>query len=289
LSEPNTIRTHPAPIRPQGDVRAAIARAARATGVDFNYLLAQAKIESSLDPAARAPTSSAAGLYQFTRSTWIDTLDRHGADHGLGWADAAIEGGGLKDPATRAQVMALRNDPDASALMAAELASDNRDALSAQLGRDPDAAELYLAHFLGIGGASRFLSALAADPAQSAAALLPQAAGANRAIFYDGGAPRSVSGVMEVLRAKVSAAMEGGTGLPPPEGQAPAQWAAAGWPPLGGAPASGGTFAGGAPAQSRPSMADTLRATFALGSAAGEASAPAHVRGAYAALRKFGL
>ncbi|MBW8754478.1 MAG: lytic transglycosylase domain-containing protein, partial [Sphingomonadales bacterium] len=42
-------------------MRAAIARAAQATGVDFNYLLAQAKLESSLDPGAKAPTSSAAG------------------------------------------------------------------------------------------------------------------------------------------------------------------------------------------------------------------------------------
>ena len=46
----------------RSDVRAAIARASAATGVDFNYLLAQAKIESALDPTARAGTSSAAGL-----------------------------------------------------------------------------------------------------------------------------------------------------------------------------------------------------------------------------------
>ena len=43
-------------------VRASIARAAQSTGVDFNYLLAQAKLESSLDPSARASTSSAAAL-----------------------------------------------------------------------------------------------------------------------------------------------------------------------------------------------------------------------------------
>ena len=60
----------------------------------------------------------------------------------------------------RAQIMALRFDPEASALMAAELASDNRAALTAVLGREPDAAELYLAHFLGAGGAAQFLAAL---------------------------------------------------------------------------------------------------------------------------------
>ena len=99
-------------------VRAAIARAADATGVDFDYLLAQAKIESSLNPQARAGTSSAAGLYQFVGSTWMDTLAKHGAQHGFG---------GLNDPAMKASAMALRFDPDASALMAAELASEDLD------------------------------------------------------------------------------------------------------------------------------------------------------------------
>ena len=122
-------------------VRTAIARAAEKTGVDFRYLLAQAKLESSLDPTARAGTSSAAGLYQFTNDTWLRTLDRHGAAHGLDWAGEAIEGGRVFDPQLRSQVMALRMNPDASALMAAELAQDNRAELSGALGREPDSAE----------------------------------------------------------------------------------------------------------------------------------------------------
>lgn len=189
------------------DVHAAVARAADATGVDFSYLLAQARIESSLNPAARAPTSSAAGLYQFTSGTWLATLERHGAEHGLGWAQDAIAAGRIADPALRAQIMALRFDPQVSALMAGELASDNRADLTVALGREPDAAELYLAHFLGSAGASRFLAALGSDPAQSAAALLPAAAAANRGIFYAGGSARSVAQVMDVLRAKVGKAM----------------------------------------------------------------------------------
>ena len=70
----------------------------------------------------------------------------------------------------------MRYDPDASAMMAAELASDNRADLSGLLGREPDAAELYLAHFLGSGGAREFLTALNTDPSQSAAAVAPKAA-----------------------------------------------------------------------------------------------------------------
>ncbi len=277
------------------DVRASIARAAQATGVDFNYLLAQAKLESSLDPSANAGTSSAAGLYQFTRGTWLQTLDRHGASHGLDWAGAAIEGGRVQDPGMRAQIMALRYDADTSALMAAELANDNKAELTTTLGREPDAAELYLAHFLGIGGAQQFLAALSSDPGQSAAGILPKAAAANRTIFYDAsGSPRSVSGVMDLLRGKVSAAMDGSV--------PPANWAGQG----GGFSVASATptpFPGGPIAQQfqaarqelaaqagRASMAETLRSTFGVASAAGDAgSTPAFVRAAYDKLRSFNL
>ena len=263
-------------------VRAAIVRAAETTGVDFDYLLAQAKIESSLDPAARAPTSSAAGLYQFTGGTWLATLDRHGASHGLGWAGAAIDGGRVSDPGMRAQIMALRFDPAASALMAAELANDNRAELETALGRTPDSAELYLAHFLGAEGAKSFLGALSSDPGQSAAGLMPKAAAANRTIFFDrAGAPRSLGGVMELIRGKVASAMESGSfaasvSLP----VAPNQ-------PLTGGPLEHEFRAAALPPQTTPrlSMAETLRATFGANGPA----VPASVRSAYGKLAAFGL
>ena len=273
------------------DVRAAIARASQATGVDFDYLFAQAKIESSLNPQAKAGTSSAAGLYQFTGGTWLQTLDRHGDRHGLDWAANAIDGGRV-DPGMRAQIMAMRFDPNASALMAAELASDNKTALSGVLGREPDAAELYMAHFLGADGAAKFLSALQSNPSQSAAALLPKAAAANRGIFYDASGPRSVSGVMDLMRGKVSAAM-GGAGLPPAtygSGQiagGPAAPAPTGGPiqrefqAMAAQASTQGALFG------RPSMADTLRNTFGAGT--GPAGAPDFVRSAYAKLQAFNL
>lgn len=259
----------------RSDVRAAIARASAATGVDFDYLLAQAKIESALDPTARAGTSSAAGLYQFTAGTWLDTLDRHGSRHGLGWADEAVA-----NPAMRSQVMALRFDPDASALMAAELARDNAGELRGVLGREPEPAELYLAHFLGAGGARTFLGALQADPGQSAAALLPQAAGANRPIFYDDGRARSIGEVMDLMRGKVASAMEGGVPGWSYPSSPPYRMAAAGPRPLGPPPADGSAR--------RPSMAETLQATFGsvgqLPGAAGE-----RVGQAYAKFKAFNL
>ncbi len=273
-------------------VRAAIARAAQRTGVDFDYLLAQARIESSLDPKARAGTSSAAGLYQFTNATWFDTLERHGAANGLGWAQAAIAGGQLRDPAMRAEIMALRHDPDASALMAAELASDNSAMLTPLLGRAPDPAELYAAHFLGASGAAQFLSALNTDPGQSAALLLPKAAGANRGIFYErSGAPRSVGEMMELLRGKVQTAMDG-TDLPSSLGEGIEGWGLSAFPnvAMNDSPhPNPSPKEEGLSVPQRPSMAETLRTTFGLASADGHASTPPFVRAAYGHLRSLGL
>jgi hypothetical protein len=273
------------------DVRAAIARASQATGVDFDYLLAQAKIESGLNPQAKAGTSSASGLYQFTGGTWLQTLDRHGEQHGLDWASAAINGGKV-DPQMRAQIMAMRFDPSASALMAAELANDNKTALISVLGREPDSAELYMAHFLGADGAAKFLSALQSDPAQSAAALLPKAAAANHGIFYDANGPRSVSGVMDLMRGKVSSAMNGAGPMPSASSYATTQIASA--TPMGGPlqrefnalAAQAGTQAN---SSGRTSMADTLRSAFGAGGGTPQGGAPDFVRTAYAKLQAFNL
>ncbi len=256
-------------------MRGAIARAAQATGADFNYLLAQARIESGLNPSARAATSSAAGLYQFTGSTWLSMLDKHGANYGVPSASA--------NPAARSELLALRSDPELSAMMAGELAGDNRDYLSGQLGREPDHTELYLAHFLGAEGAGKFLGALAANPGQSAAALLPKAAAANRAIFFSAGGTRSVGDVMDLLRGKMARAM-GSDDL----GAASLQYAAA--PPeapRGGPIQQQFNAAASAPGGSQArSMADTLRDAFALG---GAGAVPSHVRAAYGQLKVLGI
>lgn len=176
------------------------------TGVDFDYLLAAAKVESGLDPDAAAPTSSARGLYQFTSGTWLDTVRKHGAEHGLGWAADALNAGA--DPATRAAILDLRKDPAASAAMAAALASDNGKSLEHRLGRTAGATDLYLAHFLGAGGAARFLKARDADPtAAASAAVLPAAAHANPGVFTaKGGRERSLAEVYDRFNARLGGA-----------------------------------------------------------------------------------
>lgn len=265
------------------EVTAAISRAASRTGVDFNYLVAQARIESGLDSQAQAQTSSARGLYQFVDATWLRTVDRHGAKHGLAWAGDAVNGGRVRDPSLRAQIMALRDNPDASALMAAELALDNRDGLRATLGREPDNSELYLAHFLGLAGAQQFLSALTANPGLSAEQVNPAAARANRGIFYANGRARTVGEVMDVIRGKMAAASGVTEGAPQlPAGTSEfmrmrAQFGPAAKPlgNLGVAP--------------QPvSMAETLRSTFGDGNALSD-RAGAHIAAAYGKFRAFAL
>lgn len=194
-------------------VMTAVADASGRTGVDFDYLVDVARVESGFNPTAKAPTSSARGLYQFTKSTWLATLDRHGADHGLGWAANAIgrDASGrltVTDPTLRQQIFELRDDPAASAAMAAAFTSDNRAYVESRTGRPAEPVDLYLAHFLGSGGAVKFLSAWAADPDQAGAPMMPDAAAANRSIFYAAdGSMRSLNDIRERFRAKLE---EGG-------------------------------------------------------------------------------
>ncbi len=192
-----------------GRVANAIATAASRTGVDFKYLFNQAKIESQLDPSAQAKSSSARGLFQFTRQSWLATLKRHGAEHDLGWAADAItqdDGGHYRvdDPAQREAIFGLRDQPEASSAMAAEFASDNEAFLGEKLGRSIEPVDLYLAHFLGPGGAARFLSAHAADPSATAAPLFPEAAAANRGVFFGkDGAARSLDEIRQSFAARL--------------------------------------------------------------------------------------
>jgi hypothetical protein len=202
-------------------VTTAIALASQKTGVDFNYLLGQAQVESGMRSNARAATSSATGLYQFIEQSWLGVVKEHGQKHGLGWASDSIRQTSsgrfvVSDPATRQAILSLRNDPQAASLMAAEHASDNKDALEASLGRDATGTDLYMAHFLGLGGARKFLKAMDADPQRSGAALFPAAARANRSIFYTpNGTPRSLGQIYERFAGKLDkgAAAVGGTGL----------------------------------------------------------------------------
>jgi hypothetical protein len=182
-------------------VTGAIRDAARVTGAGFEYLLNTALRESNLNPNAKAKTSSATGLFQFIDQTWLATMKQSGGSLGYGkYADAISRTASgryvVKDPAMRNQIFALRKDPTANSLMAGAFANSNAKVLTDRLGRKPTDGELYMAHFLGASGASRFIRAAEVNPNGKAAALFPRAAHANNSIFYDkGGQARSLKQV----------------------------------------------------------------------------------------------
>jgi hypothetical protein len=192
---------------PDRDVIPALRRASKATGVNFDFLVEQARIESSLNPQAHAPTSSARGLFQFIDGTWLEVVEKHGAKHGLGSAATSIErdASGLpvvRDPARRAAILKLREDPYISGLMAGELALDNAARLQEKLGRAAKPVELYMAHFLGAGGAAAFLGGLQQHPGVDASEIVPVAARANQSVFYQEGKALSLDQVYASFEGK---------------------------------------------------------------------------------------
>ena len=133
-------------------IRAAAAR----YGVDPETMLRTAQIESTMNPAAANPRSSARGLFQFITPTWQQY-------------------GGGADPL----------DPEASADAAARFTRDNIGTFQNRLGRAPTPAETYLMHQQGPAGAISLLR----DPnAPASAAVGP------KAIQYNGGDPMMTAG-----------------------------------------------------------------------------------------------
>ncbi|WP_322517605.1 transglycosylase SLT domain-containing protein [Rhodopseudomonas palustris] len=193
-------------------IAGAIRQASGSTGASFEYLLATAKMESNFNPQAAASTSSAKGLFQFIDQTWLGTVKEAGAQLGYGdYADAISKSASgsysVSDPAARQAIMDLRNDPVVSSAMAGALTQSNSFKLTAEIGRRPSDSELYMAHFMGVGGASRLINAAQDNPNASAVAMFPNAAAANQSIFYDrSGNARSVAQVYGNLDARYNAA-----------------------------------------------------------------------------------
>jgi hypothetical protein len=193
-------------------VAGAIKQAANSTGASFQYLLSTAKMESDFNPSAGASTSSAHGLFQFIEQTWLGTVKEAGSQLGYGqYADAISKTSSgdytVSDPTMRKSIMKLRDDPVAASAMAGVLTQSNSFQLTGQIGRRPTDGELYMAHFMGVGGAAKLINNAEDNPKASAARLFPNAAAANRSIFYDRqGSARSVSEVYSVLTSRYAGA-----------------------------------------------------------------------------------
>jgi len=197
----------------------AIKNAAARTGVDFSYLLNKAAQESGFDPNAKASSSSATGLFQFTNQTWLQMIKQHGAAYGLGtYADQInVNASGVahvQNPAWKQAILALRKDPQISAEMAGELDKQNLSSLQGNVGGKIGGTELYLAHFLGVGGASDFLNEMHSNPNATAANVLPEAASANPSVFYNAtGQPRTLTQIYRHFAQRFNGSSAGATSM----------------------------------------------------------------------------
>jgi len=186
-------------------VSGAIRKAAQSTGTNFDYLLATAKVESNLDPNSTISTSTATGLFQFLDQTWLGVMKTAGRAFGFGrYADAISQTNSgryvVEDAALRDEMMKLRKDPAANAVMGGVITQQNAAVLAKRIGRQPTEGELYVAHFFGPHAAARVLQLAASEPNTDAVALFPEAARANRSVFYDRqGNARTIVGVRDEL------------------------------------------------------------------------------------------
>lgn len=170
---------------PQGskELKDAIATNARKAGADPAMMQTFAAVESSMNPNAKAKSTSATGLFQFLSKTWQWVVGRKGKKYGITANDSPTE-------------------VDASTLMASEYVKDNLNSLKS-VAPNGGVVEAYLAHFLGPGGAKTFLKA---SPNAVAAQILPDAANANKSIFFDGTRPRTIAQVYSLIAAKLDKA-----------------------------------------------------------------------------------
>jgi len=231
------------------------------------YMKTVAMLESGGDPNAKAGTSngkysSAGGLFQFLESSYEGVTGRKGSG-------------------------AERFDPKKSTEAMQKLTMMNKGQMEKGLGREVSGEDLYMGHFLGAGGATKFLKAKDQDPNQSAAKFDPAAAESNKSIYYDqknNNRERSVAEVHSLMTEKYrkqQAAIQGGAKLP----DVVAALGTGGMPLAGGAPPTAPTAAvpGYAPEQrAQPAAQPTTLAGIAqnlLGGLFGSSGTTAGIAG----------
>ena len=144
-------------------------------GINPKYYERLAMVESSNNPNAKAKTSSAAGLYQFTKGTWQSLVDKAGLDYNFD----------------------DRFDPIKSKEVVEIFTKQNSEYLEKKLGRSPTDNELYLSHFLGMGGAKKLIEAYQSFPSASVEDVIGQGSiNSNKSIFLDKtGKPKKIKDI----------------------------------------------------------------------------------------------
>lgn len=157
-----------------GPVAAAPTFAATGGGMG-EYLATTRAKESGGNDLAANPNSTALGRYQFTKDTWGGLARKY--------PDLGLTPDGRTDPAQQERAMQAFTRDNAQALTAAGITINPQN--------------LYGAHFLGAGGASKFIPSALSNPDTPAASLVgPKVAGANRTVFFNrDGSPKTAGEV----------------------------------------------------------------------------------------------
>lgn len=127
-------------------------------GANSSFVDLVAGIESGGNPLAKNDKSSATGLGQFIKSTWIRMFKQYFPE-----VVSGFEAAGLQDGALNERILQYRKDPTVSKQMIALYAQENARYLASQ-GISASNMTLYLAHFLGAGDAAKVLRSNASTP-----------------------------------------------------------------------------------------------------------------------------
>jgi hypothetical protein len=166
------------------EIKAYIVEQAKKYGIDPNEALLYAAKESGFNPTAKATGGSSEGLFQFTNGTWKELMGKYANKYGL-------------DPNTP------KTDVKASTAMFVEYYKQ-LDKYASAMRSSPTVTDRYLHYFLGAGGARKLLKAIEADPDMLATKILPDAAKANPAYFFEGSRPLTVSEVYKKIESSLS-------------------------------------------------------------------------------------
>jgi hypothetical protein len=184
----------------------AVVEATEKAGFDFNYLMDVASHESGYKPWVGANSSTASGPFQFTDGTWLTVFKQYGDKYGYGDMTRKIQGGRINaSPQEAKYIMDQRNQPLPAALMAIEFSRANLQYLQDNVGGTIGKTELYMAHFLGGGGAAKFITEFRKDNTQPAVNFFSAEAAANPTIFYnDAGKPRSLGDIYSMFARRMT-------------------------------------------------------------------------------------
>lgn len=162
-------------------------------GIESNYQYdIKAKPSINKKTGKKSKESSAYGWFQFLNDTW-DAV----------YLKVQKQFGAPPDDSARS----MRKDPRLQALAGGIFMQGNYEGLKKRLGRPISDTDVYIAHFLGLGGATTFLKA---DPAALGIKVFPEASESNVTIFYNGSKPRTIAEIYKLFDDKIAPFRQGG-------------------------------------------------------------------------------